>query len=208
MEKKTQFDKVTAIVNGNESLRFLMDPMGEPGWALNNTSYLVKEAIEGYRDILSTPDIAERDRATTVAAINNCSNAVRELEEWQEKWGNLFHSAVCDSMGRKSSNGWCWHRGEGRDWRTGERFDTNLYIMKDGHTGLHKIGRSINPSTRERTLQAQVPLLEMIWDCGAMLADEAILHGIFAHKRIRGEWFDLSSEDIEYIKSHKWEEGK
>lgn len=81
---------------------------------------------------------------------------------------------------------------------------TNIYMMLDGHTGFIKIGRSKNPSTRERTLQAQVPLLEMIWVCSGMNSDETHLHKIFDKKRLRGEWFDLSGDDVDYIKSLKW----
>jgi hypothetical protein len=81
---------------------------------------------------------------------------------------------------------------------------TNIYLMEDGHTGFIKIGRSKNPSTRERTLQAQVPLLRMMWTCSGINSDEKILHDMFAKKRLRGEWFDLNESDVEYIKSLDW----
>jgi len=81
---------------------------------------------------------------------------------------------------------------------------TNIYLMEDGHTGFIKIGRSKNPSTRERTLQAQVPLLRMIWTCAGINSDEKILHDFFKDKRLRGEWFDLGEDDVRYIKSLDW----
>lgn len=205
MDKEEQLEKVTEIVNKNKSVKFMMFPIE----GLCDSDNIIKEAIEGYHEILAAiPDSQAEHRATVIAAINNCSTAVRVLERWQDEWSDLFNSAVSDSMGVGFGNGMCWHRRCEKDWRTGRGFNTNLYLMKDGHTGLHKIGRSVNPSTRERTLQAQVPLLEMVWSCEAMLTDESILHEIFANKRVRGEWFDLSLEDIEYIRSHKWEEGK
>lgn len=76
---------------------------------------------------------------------------------------------------------------------------SKTYIMKDTATGLYKIGRSINPSIREKTLQSEKPTIELIW-----IIDKDVefnLHKIFAAQRVRGEWFSLTDEDIEAIKS-------
>lgn len=81
---------------------------------------------------------------------------------------------------------------------------THLYMMRDGHTGFTKIGRSINPSSREKTLQAQIPMLEMIWSEEGVNSDEQNLHEIFKSQRLRGEWFDLSGSDVKFIKSLDW----
>jgi hypothetical protein len=77
---------------------------------------------------------------------------------------------------------------------------TNLYVMIDRHTGYSKIGRSEAPLKREKTLLSQAPLIELLFYFGAPLAMEVELHKTFESKRIRGEWFDLMQEDLDYIK--------
>lgn len=81
---------------------------------------------------------------------------------------------------------------------TGNRF-TKVYIMIDKSTGYYKIGRSIKPAHRERTLQSEKPTIELIRHFDAKVKDEKAIHNMFYDKRIRGEWFDLSGSDIEKI---------
>lgn len=73
-----------------------------------------------------------------------------------------------------------------------------VYIMK--HVcGLFKIGKATNPKVRERTLQAEDPRLELVAYalCGREV--ESKLHKIFADKRIRGEWFSLEQNHVDWI---------
>jgi hypothetical protein len=79
-----------------------------------------------------------------------------------------------------------------------EQEKTFVYLMR--HTnGLTKIGRSKNPRTREKTLQAEDPRLEMIFHCEADGSVESRLHQIFNSVRVRGEWFDLKHHHVEWI---------
>ena len=76
-----------------------------------------------------------------------------------------------------------------------------LYLMRHSN-GLTKIGRSVNPRTREKTLQAEDPRLRLIFkakDCGYL---ERGLHSRFAELRKRGEWFDLTEEQVRWIKRY------
>lgn len=68
------------------------------------------------------------------------------------------------------------------------------YIIHDERSGMYKIGKSINPKVRERTLQSEVPLLKMILICDNDVEKE--LHYMYAEKRVRGEWFNLSENEI------------
>ncbi len=77
---------------------------------------------------------------------------------------------------------------------------TKLYVMLDRNTGLYKIGRSKNPMSRERTLQSEKPVIDMVFNFSATNKDEKKLHNLFLEKRVRGEWFSLSNEDLEFIK--------
>lgn len=71
------------------------------------------------------------------------------------------------------------------------------YIMFDENIGYLKIGKSKNPKFRERTLQSQNPSIKIFKICDKNVEKE--IHKKYADKRVRGEWFDLSEEDIENI---------
>lgn len=79
---------------------------------------------------------------------------------------------------------------------------TKVYVMLDKNTGYYKIGRSKNPTYRERTLQSEKPTIEMLFNWDAKVKDEKVLHDKFQDKRIRGEWFDLSGGDLNCIKEY------
>ncbi len=76
---------------------------------------------------------------------------------------------------------------------------TCVYLMQDDRTHLFKIGSSKKPEYRERTLQSDNPLVNLLvyWDVDE--ADERYLHKTYKHKRVRGEWFKLTAFDIKRI---------
>ena len=69
--------------------------------------------------------------------------------------------------------------------------------MKDSNTGLIKIGKSINPLHRERTLQSEKPTISLFAVCEEDIENE--LHSIYDSYRVRGEWFNISSNQVQYI---------
>ena len=80
-----------------------------------------------------------------------------------------------------------------------------VYLMVDTTNNFHKIGISNNPRYREHTLQSDKPTIELL--CAKEYPSRAIaeafesaLHRVYAGKRIRGEWFNLDTSDIEDIK--------
>lgn len=76
-----------------------------------------------------------------------------------------------------------------------------VYLLAAG--GFHKIGRAKDPRKRTETLAIQLPYqTELVFAVKSddYVALEAELHTIFAGKRKNGEWFELSDEDLEYIK--------
>lgn len=75
------------------------------------------------------------------------------------------------------------------------------YLMIDHNTGYHKIGRSLAPYDRERTLQSEKPTIELIWKWMGGSKEESKWHRKFKKKRIRGEWFNLDECDIETLKT-------
>jgi hypothetical protein len=80
--------------------------------------------------------------------------------------------------------------------------NTNVYIMIDHNTKFYKIGKSINPIQREKTLQSEKPTIELIYSFKAYDYDERVLQDKYKDKRIRGEWFNLDQYDIDYIKNN------
>lgn len=71
------------------------------------------------------------------------------------------------------------------------------YLMKDSNTGHTKIGRSVNPRMRERTLQSEKPTITLFAVCEDLVESE--IHKYYKDKRVRGEWFSLSEGDIDNI---------
>lgn len=72
------------------------------------------------------------------------------------------------------------------------------YLILDKRTGYYKIGRSKDPLHREKTLQAEQPDIELVCTCITDMEKE--LHRKYSYARLRGEWFDLSINDVKDIK--------
>lgn len=84
-----------------------------------------------------------------------------------------------------------------------EKHNGIVYFARNDE-GLTKIGWTQNFKKRKEALKLQEKInLELVhyistYDCPTL---EKTLHNVFKHKRVRGEWFDLSEEDIALIKS-------
>lgn len=79
---------------------------------------------------------------------------------------------------------------------------SNVYLMRNNRNGYIKIGYSSNPSYRESTLQSEEPEIELIFSVKTYIDCEIKLHDLFADKRLRGEWFNLTSDDIQKSKEY------
>lgn len=74
-----------------------------------------------------------------------------------------------------------------------------VYVIKSPSTGLYKIGRTRSPKARFNTFKTSNPdVLECIHlhKCDDMEYLEGMLHNAFSRKRVRGEWFSLSEDDL------------
>jgi hypothetical protein len=76
-----------------------------------------------------------------------------------------------------------------------------VYLMINKRNSLYKIGRSTSPQYREKTLQSEEPEVHLLWKLLARKEDEVHLHQLFKTSRVRGEWFDLEPEEVEWIRS-------
>lgn len=77
-----------------------------------------------------------------------------------------------------------------------------VYVLEGN--GLYKIGKSRRADKRLGALQCGQPFKTQLV-CAIPNDDihqlEKQLHARFAHKRVNGEWFDLSPDDIEQLKA-------
>ena len=75
-------------------------------------------------------------------------------------------------------------------------FTVFVYLKEDLRNGLFKIGQSQTPEKREKTLQSEVPETSLRFYTPAHDSAETELHQMLADKRVRGEWFELTPQDI------------
>jgi hypothetical protein len=77
-----------------------------------------------------------------------------------------------------------------------------VYLLK-ATNGLHKIGLSKDAERRLKDFENLPFGVEYICviESEDMRGLESSLHKRFAAKRVRGEWFDLDAEDVDYIRS-------
>lgn len=76
-----------------------------------------------------------------------------------------------------------------------------VYLMHDTALNYRKIGFSVKPSHREKTLQAEKPTIQLEHYWPGTWKTEQALHEKFKDKHVRGEWFDLKPSDIAEIKA-------
>jgi hypothetical protein len=78
-----------------------------------------------------------------------------------------------------------------------------VYLIK-AESGEYKIGYTVDLISRLRTFSTAMPrpltLVHFI-QTNDMAALERSLHVRFAGKRVRGEWFELDEDDVNWIKS-------
>lgn len=71
---------------------------------------------------------------------------------------------------------------------------TYVYAMRNERNGYIKIGRSISPQYRERTLQSEEPEVTLLFAYVCRADAETMCHAEFSEYRLRGEWFALPDE--------------
>jgi DNA-binding transcriptional MerR regulator len=74
-----------------------------------------------------------------------------------------------------------------------------IYLMKNNANGRIKIGISVDPRIREKTLQSAEPDVQLIHKWLGSKTDEQNLHTRFSDCRIRGEWFSLNEFQVNEI---------
>ena len=71
------------------------------------------------------------------------------------------------------------------------------YLMYDESTQKIKIGKSCNPHNREKTLLSDRYCIYLLAYCEYDI--ESVLHSMYSEYRLRGEWFNLSTNQVRWI---------
>lgn len=78
-----------------------------------------------------------------------------------------------------------------------------VYLLKS-EVGFYKIGHAANPNDRIRTFNVKLPFqveFEHLIKCKDRFTAERKLHKRYADKRLNGEWFHLTADDVAAIKA-------
>lgn len=79
-----------------------------------------------------------------------------------------------------------------------------IYLIKKEGSDIYKIGKSIDPVTRIHRFEIVLPFPIVpihVIDCVDYDQAEIDLHRRYAHRRIRGEWFALTPDEVTEIKA-------
>ena len=85
-------------------------------------------------------------------------------------------------------------------------YTSHVYLMVDNTNNFYKIGLSKIPVHREKTLQSEKPTINLI--LSKEYPTRQIASGIerelqkkYSNKRMRGEWFELDKNEVDWIKT-------
>ena len=71
------------------------------------------------------------------------------------------------------------------------------YLIYDDITQKFKIGKSYDPYKREKTLCSDRCSINLVAYCDYDI--ESVLHSMYSEYRVRGEWFNLSTNQVRWI---------
>lgn len=78
-----------------------------------------------------------------------------------------------------------------------------VYLIMEENNGTFKIGMTIDPKNRFKSLKRDVKSnlhiihIKQMQSAKDMELEEKYWHRVFASKRLHGEWFDLSQQEVE-----------
>lgn len=106
-------------------------------------------------------------------------------QEWGEYYLKKYHEKIEHQKKRKPKAGW-------------------VYLIQNNDNGLYKIGFTSDIKTRMKQLNHQYidGIKEIAFlDSDDTYGDEKNIHAMFTSKKVKGEWYDLNQDDIEYFKN-------
>ncbi len=157
--------------------------------AIMQNKALIKARVDSPREIGSVLFYNERNRLPDKIAQELYKKYACEFEKALEAYGFSWPEKEENNKGNSFSD---------------MEESCYVYLMKDVANGFYKIGISNNPEYREHTLQSEKPTIELLSARAfpsrvIASAIESALHTAFGEKRLRGEWFDLSENEVNDI---------
>lgn len=178
------------------------------GWAGMNGIVITSEIDITHPDFLGVLNNAREDypyfeaiQATTEGIYN--PNIVETIFEGVEK-GVFAFSEFWSERAEQILNGeWEQPRPITIEQKSQKRAGYVYLVRGETNPITYKIGFTKDIKNRIKTFSVKLPFpIEFVCAIKTddMIVLETELHKRFADKRLDGEWFDLSSEDVEYIR--------
>lgn len=121
--------------------------------------------------------------------------------------GQLYNGRLREEIGKRKN----YTESRRNSRLKSDEDNVKIYLIKDLESGFHKIGSSVNPLRRfSEILNQKNPAIlpgdqrnyDLVWQSGVVKrTEESDLHSHFDSKRVMGEWFNLTQDDILYIKN-------
>lgn len=95
--------------------------------------------------------------------------------------------------------------------RTRKKKTGYVYVIKEHFSDTHKIGMTVNIRNRQSTFGLTLPFewnFVKIYKSNHYVLLEELLHKKFDKQRGKGEWFNLSDEELTYINEGILEDGE
>jgi hypothetical protein len=167
-------------------------------WAVNGGAETYNQAAEFYSDYLyyRSPStvlrhLTDADKDGTLKEIEDnpylSAKARAKIEAYHN--GSLAQAAIQE-------------REEENKNKKAKKLDGNVYLIR-AENGLYKIGKAKKISERMKPFSVSFPMkweLLYSFQCRDYSYAEELLHAKYADKRDVGEWFKLTTDDVEYIK--------
>lgn len=85
----------------------------------------------------------------------------------------------------------------------GPRLDGYIYLARSTLSGLYKVGSSVDPIKRVKTLQTADPTIELIdsYPTKNMVTIEWLVHRRLKPWHVRGEWFNLPDLVVQWLQA-------
>lgn len=151
----------------------------------------IEEACDYSRIVKDTWEETDPSNEVLIEHLENKKKWIRYLLDWFDEENLNYRIARFQSWKEACEDNW------GRQRK-------KIYLMKSHLHEMIKIGYSVNPSARIRTLAAKEPALEIMHEFDGRTQDEKRLHQKYNNKRVKGEgeWFRLTDTDVEDIKEY------
>lgn len=162
---------------------------------------LAQSLLVGRILLLNVPDIMKISLIKSATSANGIEHVAEMVSGLEGDDGSDRHWTLVEIINWGSVESALRDAGEGpRDRGQDLGHGSHVYFIESETTGLIKIGRSVNPSSRFNAIRTMSPdKLVLLGSVPEAVCSESELHKRFAKHRKHGEWFESSPEIRELI---------